>query len=583
MHAEATGSEPKGARAKALKGTSYGHVIAPLWHKARPWLENEKGVLSVLRANLDPQASAEGPVLRTRRISAREIATMCGLDVSKRTVQRTLAVLRDEQKAGVLTPHHERKPGSREQEPPWYEIHLDRLVELERIERPASWPRGGASDAKVDDVASVGAYAARVEAARVAAGLPEYHPSAAKLARRAAVADLRLMRLTRAREALAKREERLARELAELEAELGKMQGGDAPSPPSPGGANAWGSDTLSLPSPGGAHVRGSDTPPPPSPSGANAWGSDTPSLPPAVDPDDELAGLRAKHAEVQARGGAPARVIQLPSLVAARAANSSAGSATDRAAEASNDEGDALQAHALTPEEREFNRHVLFLLYRYPMLGPIANRRDAALIGASARRRKRLPEQVEEALDRLVYKLDRGKYPGATTHDDLLRLARAFARDQWPTRFDELPTNVLHQLGPPPPPEPTADELAELRARLGLSEEQLAELRAEHEEREEVREHLEEALEQLRARYTFGVIEQWFGGVQYDGPAGDKVRLRAANAFLRDWIERNYGPVLIETLRARTGRPFSIAWTIDPHLDEPLTSGLPPVPKRLR
>jgi hypothetical protein len=246
------------------------------------------------------------------------------------------------------------------------------------------------------------------------------------------------------------------------------------------------------------------------------------------------------------------------------------------------------------------FDGEVLFVLSMWWPLTRIANDHNAALIGFSARRMGRLTEHVEIALERLAFKLNRGDFgnPDELEDVDLLRLARAFAKHQRPSVHRLLP-NILSRIPTrAPPPDPTPEEIAELRAHLGLTEEHVAALREAHTQRmldvaavpkadpptADERPAPEEALflsnpqgyasfhtALARVReISAPTCDQWFGGVQFEGLDGGVLKLRAENAFVRDWVTDNFGSSLTTKLGEIEARAISIAWTIA-HVDRPL------------
>jgi len=68
------------------------------------------------------------------------------------------------------------------------------------------------------------------------------------------------------------------------------------------------------------------------------------------------------------------------------------------------------------------------------------------------------------------------------------------------------------------------------------------------------------------------GSFEQWFSGVQFDGLTEGVLCLRARDEFVREWVEDHFLPTLTDHIRSRTGWSVQVAWTIDIHLDAPVS-----------
>jgi hypothetical protein len=127
-------------------------------------------------------------------------------------------------------------------------------------------------------------------------------------------------------------------------------------------------------------------------------------------------------------------------------------------------------------------------ILRAYPPLAPLASivvhdakrgpRTAATLLGISARLHSRSIEEVQEALERLAFKLDRGDYPRLATLDpmaaavELVKLARAFVKHQWGMSDCAPMPNILDQI---PRLDPTPADLDDLCERFGVSREELA------------------------------------------------------------------------------------------------------------
>ncbi len=485
------GSEPSpsdGARAKVLEGVSLPATIGPAYRKHRIWTLHEKALITAVRVLTDNKN------LRTQRVSVQELVDMCGArKFSKRSAQRALAVLGDPKKAGVFTIHREKTDGGagKQNEKNWYEFHQDRFLEWTGKERPKSWDppkkeRGGGSDSASPPPT---AYAAAVEAARLAAGRPDNDPHTAKLARLAGHVDTRAANLSRAEAELLARRQKLERDIADLEAKVAGI-------------APAAAAQPAPAPEPPAAT-------PPPAPSPVPTE--------PAIEPEE------ATGRDAQERG--------------------------------------------------DFDRETLFALRTYQRLAPIANEADAAKIGVSARRARVTLEQLAEGIERLVYKLRRGDYPNATGHDDLLRLARAYARRQWASVHAPLP-NVLRQLPKHAPDELDGDDEPD----GDVDDEALPELLGDDvtaEELTEMRKQLHEAaraaaegesawkvaIEHVRALLPvhFG---QWFCQVEFEGLADGVLSLRADNSFVFNWVQTNYEAALVAKLREQIGR-VTVRWTV--------------------
>ncbi len=255
------------------------------------------------------------------------------------------------------------------------------------------------------------------------------------------------------------------------------------------------------------------------------------------------------------------------------------------------------------TEQRRRYDDGVLALLGRYPSLGLLANPVDAALIGVSARRRGRTIEQLGIGLDRLVFKLWRypERYPAAKAHDDLLRLARGFARRQWPVVHAPLP-NVLLQLAAHQPPEvlderaaaaddestadesapemldddapPTPEELDAMRAHFGLREASAGAAPGDAPARVTTpeRDAFQVAIERMRSSAP-ARFDQWFALVGFVGLAERVLELRAVNAFARDFVERDWQALLVAELRAGGVAVVRVAWSIGPLAGEPIAT----------
>lgn len=86
---------------------------------------------------------------------------------------------------------------------------------------------------------------------------------------------------------------------------------------------------------------------------------------------------------------------------------------------------------------------------------------------------------------------------------------------------------------------------------------------------------------------YTRGLspatFDQWFGGVQYDDLTDGVLSLRVQNEFVLEWVKANFLPTIVDKIRESTGWSVQVAWTIDQHLQRPITNVPPAAPVRPR
>jgi len=75
------------------------------------------------------------------------------------------------------------------------------------------------------------------------------------------------------------------------------------------------------------------------------------------------------------------------------------------------------------------------------------------------------------------------------------------------------------------------------------------------------------------------GSFEQWFSGVQFDGLTDGVLCLRARDEFVREWVDDHFLPTMTDHIRGLTGWSVQVAWTIDVHLDTPVSRQAPSRP----
>jgi hypothetical protein len=513
------------------RGTIYD--LSGLYKRARIWTSREKAVLTALRLLawnedhdglrikppfLPDRPQGAPPRLLTNPVSHKEIAEMCGRGCSKRTVQRVLAVIGDPAKASVVTIHREKRADG-QNEKNSYEIHPDKLFEWAGKERPNGWdPQKKSGGRGSDSAPPPTAYAAALDAARTAAGLPLHDPAVRELAKVAKVADKTAASLARTEGDLVARRQAQAARVGQLLVELAKL------TPP-----------TLS------ADVE-------PEAASEQLDGDAAP----VVEPEDEArASLRARGLlddEEPVPAEEPAATTE----------------ALDAAAEA-----------RLVGE-------ILGILVSYPALARRANKADARTIAKKARKVLGFYpiEPVRIALAAFDLKVRAEKY-----RPDLAA-ALAFIKAQIPVY--RPPVSSLQQGGtwrpnarapvPVDPPPALADALGA----------EPTEERTEGEERERAQAELSArppaegqaivalAVEHVRA-LSPATFDQWFGGIQLEGLAGGVLTLRAHNAFVREWVERNFVPRVTNRLRELTADAVRVEWTVDGDLDAPIIKPVRP------
>src|SRR4051812_16145731 len=79
-------------------------------------------------------------------------------------------------------------------------------------------------------------------------------------------------------------------------------------------------------------------------------------------------------------------------------------------------------------------------------------------------------------------------------------------------------------------------------------------------------------AVEHTRA-LSPATFDQWFGGVQFDDLTDGVLTLRVQNEFVLDWVKQNFLPSLTDKIRELTGWSVQVAWTVDQHLEAPISS----------
>jgi chromosomal replication initiator protein len=67
--------------------------------------------------------------------------------------------------------------------------------------------------------------------------------------------------------------------------------------------------------------------------------------------------------------------------------------------------------------------------------------------------------------------------------------------------------------------------------------------------------------------------FDQWFGGVQFDDLTDGVLTLRVQNEFVLEWVKTNFVPTLTDKIREMTGWSVQVAWTVDQHLESPVST----------
>jgi hypothetical protein len=561
-----------GVRPKALK-TDTGAKLTVLDDirrgvlEQRCWTANERLVIALIRLLTD------NGTLCTPRISVRQISDKLrgepGRGPSKRTIQRILRILK---LAGVITIHGAKVAGTQINDRSIYEFHPKVLLEWSGAARPPEWDAAAApEDHAGEDEACLSlppSLADAVEAARLLGGRPTHDPVFTRAAKDSLQVDTRRRNQARARARMAARDARIARSaadvIARVTAAVPEASSLPAFSPAAPDAAppstaegvvtRPEGGDSVTPPpSPQEPTFSGISPGPAPSGGGDTAGGSDSVSPPHHLAPPVVLALERPP-------GGAVEVEVEL----------------VDQAGE--DDELVVLEEPPLTPQEiRAFDGEILSILCRYPCFRPIATRPAAAKVGWSARKRGTPLERCEVALERFAFKLGRGLLPTATTPLDLLRLARAFVKRDRGVDPDAPVPDILAQIPRPPTeadvPDPTAEEIAEMNAHLGLTLESRAELRA----RVERWSLFDRAAQVLRARAP-QQFDMWLRGAQYESLAEDgALVLRVQNDFILDWVKANFQTAIVVALAELLGVPVRVTWVVNPRIDTPVPLGVCP------
>jgi DnaA N-terminal domain len=515
--------------------------------KQRCWHAIEKAVANVIRILcwkdqevMNCPCGAPSGCFRTRRASVREIAEMIGDDVSKRAVQRAFKVF--ESKTGVITVHREKKVDDpRQNEPNWYTFHSQRWLAWTGKDRPKAW------DPSKPPEPPPPIYAARVEAARIAAGRAANDPEIAKLRREAIRVDKRGPNARRAHASGAAYLARVEAERAALEAELAPIEAEGARSEAA-GGATPIhddGSSSNSLDLQGRSAELSS---PPQQPA---SRGPSTESTAEEIELDSQILAILRWYWPLNPLAteenahliGETARNKENPkSIVLVRI---------------------ALERLALKIMQGKARPHIAlargFVKRQWPIAHPPIKLPP----------RPEEPQEPEFTPEELA----------ALTPEELAALGPAGEDDPTPEEraamlaatpeeraamlaglAGALALDGASELGPTTPdPPPTMDTPA--------PEPEGADI-------------FRFALEAVRERSPIA-FDQWFCGVQFDGLADGVLSLRVRDDFVRDWIEKNFVERLTDELARSVRHRITVAWTIDCGLDRPLAAGeLPPTPR---
>jgi hypothetical protein len=128
----------------------------------------------------------------------------------------------------------------------------------------------------------------------------------------------------------------------------------------------------------------------------------------------------------------------------------------------------------------KRLDAEILDIARAFPPLAPLATELHAAEMGASARKWGKSIEEVQVALERLVFKIHRGDHPRLATLDrkpaevELLKLARGFIRGQWTTTDCAPLPDILGQIRPKLQ-DPTPEDRDLICAHFSVSREELA------------------------------------------------------------------------------------------------------------
>ncbi len=88
----------------------------------------------------------------------------------------------------------------------------------------------------------------------------------------------------------------------------------------------------------------------------------------------------------------------------------------------------------------------------------------------------------------------------------------------------------------------------------------------------DEAREIFDRAVEYTRG-LSPATFDQWFGGVQFDDLTDGVLSLRVQNEFVLEWVKTNFLPTITDKIREATGWSVQVAWTVDQHLQHPITN----------
>lgn len=88
----------------------------------------------------------------------------------------------------------------------------------------------------------------------------------------------------------------------------------------------------------------------------------------------------------------------------------------------------------------------------------------------------------------------------------------------------------------------------------------------------DQAREIFDRAVEYTRG-LSPATFDQWFGGVQYDDLTDGVLSLRVQNEFVLEWVKTNFLPTIVEKVREATGWSVQVAWTVDQHLQHPISN----------
>src|SRR5690349_2720222 len=89
---------------------------------------------------------------------------------------------------------------------------------------------------------------------------------------------------------------------------------------------------------------------------------------------------------------------------------------------------------------------------------------------------------------------------------------------------------------------------------------------------KDEARAIFDRAIEHTRG-LSPATFDQWFGGVQFDDLTDGVLTLRVQNEFVLEWVKTNFLPTLTDKIREMTGWSVQVAWTVDQHLEAPISN----------